>query len=104
MAGDRAESKSFNTVANLALRTEEKGYHILVMGLTQQRMYSPYYVFLSNFAHIVHNYLNETFPGRWIGRGSPRFWATRSRDLTPLDFFEWGHIKTQVNKVKIRDL
>ena len=39
------------------------------------------------FAHIVRNYLNETFPGRWIGRGSPRFWAARSRDLKPLDFF-----------------
>ena len=23
--------------------------------------------------HIVRNYLNETFPGRRIGRGSPRF-------------------------------
>ena len=59
---------------------------------------------LPHFAHIVRNYLNETFPGRWIERGSPRFWAARSRDLTPLDFFAWGHIKTQVNKVKIRDL
>ncbi|KAJ4438693.1 hypothetical protein ANN_14640 [Periplaneta americana] len=55
-----------------------------------------------HFAHIVRNYLNETFPGRWIG--SPRFWAARSPDLTPLDFFAWGHIKTQVYKVKIRDL
>ena len=59
---------------------------------------------LPHFAHIVCNYLNETFPGRWIGRGSPRFWAARSRDLTPLDFFAWDHIKTQVNKVKVRDL
>ena len=49
------------------------------------------------------NYLNETFPGRWIGRSSPRFWAVRSPDLTPLDFFAWGHIKTQVYKVKIRE-
>ena len=57
-----------------------------------------------HFAHIVSTYLNEAFPGRWIGRGSPRFWAARSRDLTPLDIFAWGHIKTQLNKVKIRDL
>ena len=59
---------------------------------------------LPQFAHIVRNYLNETFPGRWIGQGSPRFWAARSRDLTPLDFFAWGQIMTQVNKMKIRDL
>ena len=55
---------------------------------------------LLHFAHIVRNYLNETFPGRWIGQGSLRLWAVRS----PLDFFAWGHIKIQVNKVKIRDL
>ena len=58
---------------------------------------------LPHFAHIVRNYLNETFPGRWIGRGSPRFWAARSHDLTPLDFCAWSHINTPVNKVKIRD-
>ena len=57
---------------------------------------------LPHFAHIVRNYLNETFPGRWKGRGSPLFWAARSRDLTPFVFFffAWGHIKTQVNKVE----
>ena len=57
-----------------------------------------------HFVHIVCKYLNETFPGRWIERVSQRFWIACSRDLTPLDFFAWGHIKTQVNKVKIRDL
>ena len=59
---------------------------------------------LPHFAHIVRNYLNETFKRRWIGRVSSRFWAARSRDLTPLYIFAWGHIKTQVNKVNIRDL
>ena len=59
---------------------------------------------LLHLVHIVRNYLNETFPGRWIGRVSPRFWPARSPDLTPLDFFAWGHINTQVNKVKIRDM
>ena len=53
--------------------------------------------------HIVRNYFNEMFPGRWIRRGSPWFLAERSPDLTPLDFFAWGHTKTQVYKVKIRD-
>ena len=52
--------------------------------------------------HIVRNYFNETFPGRWVVRGSPRFLAERSPDLTPLDLFAWGYTKTQVYKVKIR--
>ena len=38
-----------------------------------------------HFEHIVHNYLNRTLPGRWIGRGSPQLWASRSRELTPFD-------------------
>ena len=59
---------------------------------------------LPHFVHIVCNSLDETFPGCWIGPGSPCFWAACSCVLTPLDFFAWGHIKTQVNKVKIRDL
>ena len=40
----------------------------------------------TQFAHIVRDYLNRSFPGRWIGRGSPRLWASRSPDLIPLDF------------------
>ncbi len=32
------------------------------------------------------------------------FWAQRSPDLTPLDFFLWGHIKTNIYKTRIKDL
>ena len=40
--------------------------------------------------------LDEIFPGRWIGRGGPNQWPARSPDLTPLDFYLWGHMKTLV--------
>ena len=43
----------------------------------------------ANFAFIVRDYLNGTFPERWIGRGSQRLWAARSPDLALLDFFVW---------------
>jgi len=51
-----------------------------------------------HFARAVRNYLNETFAGRWIGRGqeAPIQWPARSPDLTPCDFFLWGALKTQV--------
>ena len=39
-----------------------------------------------HFALPVSEYLNRTFPNRWIGRGLPRLWAARSPDLTPMDF------------------
>ena len=37
-----------------------------------------------HFANIVRDHLNRVFPNRWIGRSSPRIWAPRSPDLTPL--------------------
>ena len=43
-----------------------------------------------HFALPVREYLNRTFPNRWIGRGSHGLWAARSPDLTPMDFFLWG--------------
>ena len=44
----------------------------------------------------VRNYLNHVFPGRWIGRRGAIEWPPRSPDLSPLDFFLWGHIKSIV--------
>jgi hypothetical protein len=39
-------------------------------------------------------FLDETFPGRWVGRGGPTAWPPRSPDLTPLDFFALGLLRT----------
>ena len=45
---------------------------------------------------IVRDWLDQRFPGRWIGRGGPVSWPLRSPDLNPLDFFLWGHVKAYV--------
>lgn len=47
-------------------------------------------------AAIVREFLNETFPDSWIGQYGPFHWPARSPDLSPLDFFVWGHLGTQV--------
>uniref|UniRef100_A0A803JU31 Tc1-like transposase DDE domain-containing protein n=1 Tax=Xenopus tropicalis TaxID=8364 RepID=A0A803JU31_XENTR len=39
-----------------------------------------------------------------IGRRGPVEWPPRSPDLTPLDFYLWGHLKAIVYAVKIRDV
>lgn len=52
----------------------------------------------------VRQHLSETYPNKWIGRGSPVTWPPRSPDLTPLDFFLWGHIKEQVYTVTPVDI
>jgi len=44
----------------------------------------------SRYTRYVMQHLNETFPNRWIGRGSTINWPPRSPDLTPLDFLFMG--------------
>lgn len=44
----------------------------------------------------VRSYLNEVFGERWIGRGGTYVWPPRSPDLTPLDFYLWGKVKSDV--------
>ena len=46
-------------------------------------------------------HLHETFGNRWIGRNGPTAWPARSPDLTPMDFFLWGHIKTLVYETPV---
>nr|XP_018913457.1 PREDICTED: uncharacterized protein LOC109041542 [Bemisia tabaci] len=50
----------------------------------------------AHFSLAVRNYLNAEFPGRWIGRRGAIEWPPRSPDLTPLDYFLWGHLKSKV--------
>lgn len=49
-------------------------------------------------ARIVTEWLNDSFPQKWIGRAGPIRWPARSPDLTPLDFFLWGYVKNIVYK------
>jgi len=49
----------------------------------------------------VKDHLTESFPNRWLGRGGPIPWPPRSPDLTPLDYYLWGHMKTLVYESKV---
>lgn len=57
-----------------------------------------------HYKTIVRDALDVKFPNRWIGRGGPIAWSPRSPDLTPCDFFLWGHVKNIVYAQKIRNL
>ena len=54
----------------------------------------------THYGKEVRQHLDKTFPNRWIGRGGPHPWPARSPDLTPLDFYLWGHMKSIVYKEK----
>lgn len=49
----------------------------------------------------VREYLNNKFPGRWIGPGGSILWPARSPDLNPADFFLWGHLKSLVYQTPV---
>ena len=51
-----------------------------------------------HFTNAVRDHLNVTFPDRWMGRNGPILWPARSPDLTPLDYFLWGHIKDSLQE------
>ena len=54
----------------------------------------------SHYSRHAMQHLNDTFPYRWIGRGSTINWPPRSPDLTPLDFCLWGWMKGEVYRKK----
>ena len=49
-----------------------------------------------HFALSVRQWLDRVFELRWIGRRGPIEWPARSPDMTPLDFYLWGHLKQLV--------
>ncbi|KAJ8962097.1 hypothetical protein NQ318_018051 [Aromia moschata] len=49
-----------------------------------------------HFVRQVRDFLNVEYPNRWIGRNGPIHWPARSPDLTPCDFYLWGHMKQLV--------
>ncbi|GFX38244.1 uncharacterized protein TNCV_3838401 [Trichonephila clavipes] len=55
----------------------------------------------AHFCGPVRDWLDIAFPGRWIGRQGPVLWPPRSPDLTPLDFFLWGHLEELVYRQHI---
>lgn len=46
-------------------------------------------------------YLNTKLPDRWTERGGPVLWPLRSSDVTPCDFFSWGHTKSKICSTSI---
>ncbi|CAF3201594.1 unnamed protein product [Rotaria sp. Silwood2] len=58
----------------------------------------------AHFSKMIRSWLNKVFDGRWTGRDEPISWAPRSPDLTPVDFYLWGPLKTNVYKTPVQDL
>jgi hypothetical protein len=80
--------------------------HFAVPQLLPQR---PNVIFQQDGASLhwsldVRDFLDRTFPQRWLGRDGPTRWPPRSPDITYLDFFLWGYAKYRVYATPIRDV
>ncbi|GFU68920.1 DUF4817 domain-containing protein [Trichonephila clavipes] len=54
--------------------------------------------------HATIDLLKDTFGDRLISRFGPVNWPPRSCDLTPLDYFLWGYVKSLVYADKSQTL
>lgn len=57
----------------------------------------------AHYGRHVRAWCDEEFFNRWIGRGGAVAWPPRSPDLTPCDFFLWGHLKNLVYKTAVNN-
>ncbi|KAJ4449679.1 hypothetical protein ANN_01083 [Periplaneta americana] len=53
-----------------------------------------------HYHRYVRAYLDDNYPGHWIGRRGPIDFPPCSSDLTPLDFYLWGTLKNVVYRSK----
>lgn len=67
--------------------------HYVWPRVKQRRMYFQQDGAPAHYSRAVREWLDQKFPGRWIGRRGPIEWPPRSPDLTPPDFFLWGYLK-----------
>ncbi|KYN15063.1 hypothetical protein ALC57_12726 [Trachymyrmex cornetzi] len=50
----------------------------------------------AHYGRHVRAYLDTQFLHRWIRKRGEIEWPARSPDLTPLDYFLWGYLKSKV--------
>ena len=50
---------------------------------------------------LLLQYLEHTFQNRWIWRFRSVPWLARSPDLTPLNFYLWGHMKSLICETSV---
>lgn len=70
-------------------------------GHLRRRMWFQHDGAPAHFSREVRAFLDTAYGTRWIGRGGPVAWPARSPDLTSLDFFLWGHLKSLVYETPV---
>jgi len=84
------------------LRNQLPGLLEDILLMIRSQMYFQHDGAPPHYTRHVREYLNESFPNRRLGHGGPVAWPPRSPDLTPLDYYLWGHMKTLVYETKVQ--
>lgn len=67
----------------------------------------PHFMLYGTFTHfslVAQSYMKRKFPGRRIGESGPIAWPPHSRDLNPLDFYLWDHLKSFICSSTLNDV
>src|SRR5215469_7471821 len=83
------------------LRNELPGLLEDIPLMIRSQMYFQHDGAPPHYTRHVRDYLNGSFPNRWLGRGGPVAWPPRSPELMPLDYYLWGHMKTLAYETKV---
>ncbi|KMQ84622.1 hypothetical protein RF55_17439, partial [Lasius niger] len=91
-----------SSMRHVSLVREKCGINIW-MGIIGDHLIGPYMLPPRLNGPIYVRFLEEQeFGERWIGRTGPVQWPPRSPDLTPLEFFLWGYLKSLVYDTPIK--
>jgi hypothetical protein len=74
------------------------------VALAKKQFYSSTDCAHAHVAYVVRKCLNMSFPGRWIRRGWPKAWPSRSPDLTSLNLFLFGYVEDQSRSQRLNTL
>jgi hypothetical protein len=85
-----------NRTKNEVIKLMFRYYYYYVIGIYWENIIFQQDGALPHNSHVIQNYVNENFPNRWIETYRPVEWPQRSPNLSPLDLFLWGRIKTEV--------
>jgi len=86
------------------LRNELSGLLEDIPLMIRRQMYFQHDGAPPHYTRHVREYLKESFRTRWLGRGGHIAWPPRSPDLTPFDYYLWGHVKTLVYETKVEKI
>ena len=95
------DSNLMGNTYEVFLRNELPGLLEDIPLIIRSQMYFQHDGSPPHYTRHVREYLNESFPNRWLDRGGPVAWPPRSPDLTHLDYYLWGHMKTLVYETKV---